>query len=146
MWVLWNKIYFIKTVFENFTQLGLKELISNDADFGPLMYVLWCCGSICHQLFNFIQIYSVYTVIVLGHNFNILAIVDSICQQRKACMRKTGRMQIESRVRVEIRLEGWLDIGWIKSSSMPFTLCILYTPAQHWFPKLILTVTQPGWL
>ena len=50
-------------------------------------------------------------LIVLGHNLDILAIVDSICQQRKACMRKTGRMQIESRVGVEIRLEGWLDIG-----------------------------------
>ena len=30
--------------------------ISIDTDSGPLRYVLWCCGSICHQLFTFIQI------------------------------------------------------------------------------------------
>ena len=31
-------------------------MIAIDADSGPLRYVLWCCGSICHQLFTFIQI------------------------------------------------------------------------------------------
>ena len=29
---------------------------SIDAVNGPFRYVLWCCGSICHQLFTFIQI------------------------------------------------------------------------------------------
>ena len=32
-------------------------------DFGPLRYVFWCCGSIFHQLFTFIQIFSVRTVL-----------------------------------------------------------------------------------
>ena len=36
----------------------LKEGILNDADSG-----LWCCGSICHQPFTFIQIGSGHTVI-----------------------------------------------------------------------------------
>ena len=34
-----------------------------DTDSWPLMYVLWCCGSICHQLFNSIQIGCGHTVI-----------------------------------------------------------------------------------
>ena len=34
---------------------GLKGGISIDADSRPLRYVLWCCGSICHQVFTFIQ-------------------------------------------------------------------------------------------
>ena len=42
--------------------LGLKEGISIDADSGPLRYVLWSSGSICHQPFTFIQIGSGYTV------------------------------------------------------------------------------------
>ena len=62
MWVLWSKIYFIKTVFENFMKWGLKGGISIDADSGPLRYVLWCWGNICHQLFTFMQIYSGHTV------------------------------------------------------------------------------------
>ena len=42
---------------------GLKGCVSINADSGPLRYVLWCCSSICHQLFTFIQIYSGHTVI-----------------------------------------------------------------------------------
>ena len=41
-------------IFEKFKKWGLKGGISIDADSGPLRYVLWCCGSICHQLFTFI--------------------------------------------------------------------------------------------
>ena len=37
--------------------------ISIDTDSGTLRYVLWCCGSICHQLFILIQIHSKHTVI-----------------------------------------------------------------------------------
>ena len=33
----------------------LKGGISFDADSGPLRYVLWCCGGICHQPDTFIQ-------------------------------------------------------------------------------------------
>ena len=32
---------------------GLRGGILIDTDSGPLRYVLWCCGSICHQLFTF---------------------------------------------------------------------------------------------
>ena len=38
---LWNKIYFIKTVFETFMKWGLKGGISIDTDSWPLGYVLW---------------------------------------------------------------------------------------------------------
>ena len=41
---------------------GLKGKISIYADSGPLRYVLWCFGSISHQLFTFIHIYSGHTV------------------------------------------------------------------------------------
>ena len=54
---------------------GLKGGISIDADSGPLRYVLWCCGSICHQLFTFIQIYSGHTVWYLN------CLWDQIIQQ-----------------------------------------------------------------
>ena len=37
-------------------------LISIDADSGPSRYVLWWCGSICHQPFTFIQVDSGHTV------------------------------------------------------------------------------------
>ena len=50
MWTLWNKIYFLKTVFKNFMKWGLKGWISFDTDSGPLGYVLWCCDS---RLFYF---------------------------------------------------------------------------------------------
>ena len=50
-------------------------------------------------------------IVVFGRNLEIPFKVGSVRLQRKACMRKTGRMQIESRVGVEIRLEGWLVIG-----------------------------------
>ena len=36
--------------------------ISIDANSGNLGYVIWCCGSICHRLFTFIQIGSGHTV------------------------------------------------------------------------------------
>ena len=62
MWVLWSKIYFIKILFENFMKWGLKGGISFDADSGPFRYVLWCCGSICYQLFTFIWICFGHTV------------------------------------------------------------------------------------
>ena len=54
MWALWCMInqQFLKT----------SEGISIDADSGPLRYVLWCCGSICHQLLTFIQIDYGHTV------------------------------------------------------------------------------------
>ena len=42
---------------------GLKGGISIDADSGPLRHVLWCCGSICHQLLTFIQICYGHTVV-----------------------------------------------------------------------------------
>ena len=42
--------------------MGLKGGISIDADSGPLRYVLWCCGGICHQPDTFIQIGSGHTV------------------------------------------------------------------------------------
>ena len=32
-------------------------------DSGPLRYVLWCCGSICHDFFTFIQVGSGHTVL-----------------------------------------------------------------------------------
>ena len=41
---------------------GRKGGISFDVDSGLLCYVLWCCGSICHPLFTFIQICFVHTV------------------------------------------------------------------------------------
>ena len=63
MWTLWNKIYFIKTVFENFMKWGLKGGISIATDFGPLGYVLWCCGSGSQGFFTFIQIGSGHTTV-----------------------------------------------------------------------------------
>ena len=54
---------------------------------------------------------KILKLIVFGRNLEIPFKVGSVRLQRKACMRKTGRMQIESRVGVEIRLEGWLVIG-----------------------------------
>ena len=39
-----------------------KSRISIDVDSGPLLCVLCCCGSICHQLFTFIQIGPGHTV------------------------------------------------------------------------------------
>ena len=45
-----------------YANLGLKGGISIYADSGSLMYVLWCCGSICHQPFTFIQIGFGHTV------------------------------------------------------------------------------------
>ena len=47
------------TSFWNFLKWGL---ISIDADSGPLRYLLWWCGSICHQPFTFFQIVSGHTV------------------------------------------------------------------------------------
>ena len=45
-------------------------------------------------------------------------------------MRKTGRMQIESRVEAEIRLEGWsdMDLTEIKFTSMPLGVLALSHP------------------
>ena len=37
-----------------------------DADSGPLRYVLWCCGGICHQPDTFIQIGPGRTVALIG--------------------------------------------------------------------------------
>ena len=62
MWTLWNKIYLMKTAFENFMKWGLKGGISIDADSGPPRYVLWCFGSRSHDFFTFIQIGSGHTV------------------------------------------------------------------------------------
>ena len=71
MLTLWNKIYFIKTVFENFWKWGLKGGISIDTDSGPLGYVLWCCGSKSQDFCTFIQIASGHTVRGNHHFFNI---------------------------------------------------------------------------
>ena len=63
----WNppfqtKIYLVKAplnvsiVFEIFIKQGLKI----DADCRPFRSVLWCCGSVCHELFTFIRKSSIY--------------------------------------------------------------------------------------
>ena len=44
--------------------------ISINADFGPLSYVLWCCGGIC-QPDTFIQI---------GSDHNVLKTISSLCR------------------------------------------------------------------
>ena len=62
MWILWNKIYFIETVFKKFMKWGLKGEISIDVDSGPPSYVLWCCGGFCHQPDSFFQIVSGHIV------------------------------------------------------------------------------------
>ena len=62
MWTLWNKIYFIKTIFEDFMKWGLKGGISIDTDSGPHEYLLWWCGSRSQDFFTFIQIGSDHTV------------------------------------------------------------------------------------
>ena len=41
---------------------GLKEGISFEGDSGPFRSALGCCGSICHQIFSFIQIGPGHTV------------------------------------------------------------------------------------
>ena len=48
----------------------------------------------------------------------------------KVCMRKTGRMQIESRVEAEIRLEGWLDMDL---SGIKFTFKPSYWVFLIWY-------------
>ena len=58
--------------------MGLKGGISNDADSGPLRYVLWCCGSICHQLLTFIQIGYGHAVISTGYLYSGWGIPSSI--------------------------------------------------------------------
>ena len=55
--------------------MGLKGGISIDADSGPLRYVLWCCGGICHQPDTFIQIGSGHTVGLSRHFLNSFPIV-----------------------------------------------------------------------
>ena len=51
-------MYFIKYSFWKFYEVG----ISIDADSGSFRCVLWCCGSICHQVFTFTQIDPGHTV------------------------------------------------------------------------------------
>ena len=48
-----------------------KGGISIDADSGPLRYVLWCCDSICHQLFSFIQVGSGHAVEDAEYNLTL---------------------------------------------------------------------------
>ena len=64
---------------------GLKRGISIDADSGPPSYVLWCCGSICHQLLTFIQIGYGHTVISLvldppDLEKNKLVLITKVCK------------------------------------------------------------------
>ena len=40
----------------------LLSKFGSDVDSGPPMYVLWCCGGICHQVFTFVKIGSGHTV------------------------------------------------------------------------------------
>jgi len=56
---------------------GLRGGILIDTDSGPLRYVLWCCGSICHQLFTFIQIGCSHNVKERKTDFNQTAEVLS---------------------------------------------------------------------
>ena len=42
---------------------GLKGGISIYANSGPPRYVLWCCGSICHEVLTFIQVGCGHTVL-----------------------------------------------------------------------------------
>ena len=64
MWVLWSKIYFTRNSFwksyEVKAERGGFQLMQILGLLG--MYLLWCCGSICHQLLTFIQIGSGHTV------------------------------------------------------------------------------------
>ena len=58
-----NFFFMSKLCFTIFTFRGtFKGGILIDADSDPLSYVLWCCGSICHQPDTFIQIGSGHTV------------------------------------------------------------------------------------
>ena len=50
-------------IFENLHKKEMPERWDfNYADFGPLRYVLWCCGGICHELITFFQICFGHTV------------------------------------------------------------------------------------
>ena len=57
----------------------LKGGISIYADFGPLRYVLWCCGGICHEVLTFFQIGCGHTVAV---SMPVLSFLSSLTQLR----------------------------------------------------------------
>ena len=57
---LFENFYFLEYMY--WVNLGLKGVISIDADSGPPRYVLWCCSGICHQVLIFFQIVCGHTV------------------------------------------------------------------------------------
>ena len=70
----------IRFFFENLLhKKRLKGGISIYADFGPLRYVLWCCGGICHEVLTFFQIGCGHTVAV---SMPVLSFLSSLTQLR----------------------------------------------------------------
>ena len=68
-----KKILSIKNSFWKFHEVRSKRTIvmqSSNADSGPLRYFLWCCVSICQELFTFIYIGSGHTVSTIEINFS----------------------------------------------------------------------------
>ena len=66
-----------------FFKFGSERGISIDADSGPLRYVLWCCGGICHQLLTFFKIGSGHTV--GGPRIKFLAwVLDYVGEKRSS--------------------------------------------------------------
>ena len=102
-WVLWCKIYFIRNIFWKFYEVRSKMGVSIDANSGPLRYVLWYCGSICHQLYTFIQIGESYcgalpfiwhlliNVEIPGMDLQKLIKMKSISQLCKSVERKQSK-------------------------------------------------------
>ena len=80
-WTLWNKIYFIKTVFENFIKWSLKGMILIDAYSGPLGYLLLCCGSRSWEMFPFFFRLALAILCFFftktNLNYTILAYIDT---------------------------------------------------------------------
>ena len=59
------------------SKFGSERGTSFDGDSGPLWYVLWCCGGICHQPDAFIQIGSGHTVPRVNVNFVSIPMIGS---------------------------------------------------------------------
>ena len=51
-----------KQFFEKIMYWSLKWEILIDANSEPIRFALWCCDSICHEVFTFIPIGSGHTV------------------------------------------------------------------------------------
>ena len=119
-------------IYDN-SSVSIIKVVSIEADSGPLRHALWCRGSICHQVFTFIQIDS-------GHMYCGRTFIKWLWALLLLWIHLTGKQHIRHvhNMRLAYMAQSqWVLILWLVDLAFPCRqvhglLCILEAHGERW--------------